>query len=115
MKLKLLIIITIIGAIILPSALAQFQVSETNYIVNDTPKSNTVGGFTQVIFCCGEISNLDHYNLGYGKWYTFDAENVICILSFQDRPLFHRFSNGEKLGMLNPIGIITNNYVVAFL
>lgn len=114
-KTWIVIIIAILAIIALPSTLAQLQASETNYIVNDTPKSNTVCGFTQVVFCCGQISNLNQYNLGYGEWYTFDAENVICIVSFQDHPLFHRFFNGEKLGMLNPIGIITNNYVVAFL
>lgn len=113
MKLKIIVIITIIAIILLPSTLAQFQDLESNPKVNDTNKV-THEDYKPVIFCCGKISNLHKLYFGYVSVYVFDAINVICrVCNSWPLPFFHHYSNGEKLQLATPFysGILKENFV----
>lgn len=45
----------------------------------------------------GKISNLTDHTRGYSlPWYTFNCEDVYCILSFRDRPLIQHFVDKEQ-------------------
>ncbi len=119
MKLKPLIILSIIAIILLPSCLAQIQDLKSNLIVNGTNELIQEGYIT-IIFCCGRIFNLHKYKTGYTERYAFQAENVICRLEtyclFPFFLFFRHYSNGEKLVLSGPchIGIINDNFVCVF-
>ena len=115
MKLKVLLIIVILAIVTLPSINAQFQIIELK-TKDDTNRANAGYNFIFVVFSIGRITNLEEFGHGYCLYYTFDAIDVICILSTEDHPIpfIHRFNDGEWLGMAYPRGIITENFILAF-
>jgi hypothetical protein len=116
MKFKALFIIVILAIVTLPSINAQFQSLELN-IKDETNRPNAGFYFFPVWFAFGEITNLDIWEKGYGNfYYTFDAVNLICILSTEDHPIpfIHRFHDGETFGIPYPKGIITEQFILAF-
>jgi len=116
MKLKLLIIISILTIIISPSTLGHFQVSETDTTATDSTQIISMVP-TWVKFCCGRISDRQVVTFGYGIiGFGFHARNLICIINFNDKPLFHHFKNDEVLAISNCLffGIITENFICAF-
>lgn len=114
MKLRSLAIIVIIAMIILPSTLAQNLESESNSVVNDTDKTLNIWFDFEVRFCYGQVFNAELRHIGYG-WFgcIFNAENVICRNPKARLPLFRRFSNGERIAITYPGGIISDDVIFA--
>ena len=115
-KIWIITIIVILATITLPPALAQCQESELNSVLNDTDTILNVWFDFEVRFCYGQVSNAELRHIGYG-WFgcIFNAENVICGWSGPGHilPTFRRFSNGERIAITYPGGIISDDVIFA--
>ena len=92
-----LITVIILTIIIFPSASGNFKISEQNKMVND---ANPLEDATWVKFCYGTISNLYEIRSGYTTYAMgFNADDVICIINYSYKPIYHHFTHGEKLAI----------------
>jgi hypothetical protein len=115
MKLKTFIIIGILAIVALPSINSQFQSLELN-TKDDTNRANAGYKYEWIIIAFGRIANLEEFGRGYCLYYSFNAIDLICLMSTGNHPIpfIHRFNDGEWLCMTYPVGIITDHFIFAF-
>jgi len=97
MKIKSLFVIIIIMPILtFPYVSGYLEFSDKDKVINDENPLNG-GDRIWVKFCYGNISNLFEMKSGYTTYaYGFNAEDVICIINYTDKPLYHHLTGGIK-------------------
>jgi hypothetical protein len=106
----------ILTSIVLPSVWGKCQIPVKNIIIDNTNQLND-DDFTWVKFCRRKVSGVYELKSGYTHYgYAFNAEDVICIISWE-MPLFQHLNKSEELaiGIIHNFeGTISNNYINAY-
>lgn len=89
---------------------------EKNQVINtENPNSDNR---TYVVFCYGKISGLYDFGSGYNHYIFkgFNAEDVICIINYTDRPLYHHITGGVPCAIPQSpflFGRVTDDFICA--